>query len=307
MKTGQNAGPQHKDSSGPCGDPSASLLVEGVNGGRGKGECFRGDDCDESSGIVCDRRGRAHRGHVNAHVGGNNDVTGGVLARDSSGTRNRSISSRNVDAQQQQHPQQEQQEYQQQEKDKLWLWRQFLALCCVFSFSSLVHEAVTFVAMRWTCWPFNSFALVTAAIVIASWDAMYPVQYLITPGEAISPPPTVAAATTGKHISPKNIFKSSAGVSRAGGNGPNNLCPEYSAGVSCANRNEPDNADTHGGMVAGRVAVDGGMEGRRATYRKVGSEWRGWGAVAFFEGCSIPMGLFVDFLAWQWWRQTLKE
>lgn len=71
---------------------------------------------------------------------------------------------------------------------------------------------------------------------------------------------------------------------------------------------EEDKTDAHGeGVVAGGMGAEGAAQGRLVTYRKVGSEWRGWGAVAFFEGCSIPMALVVDFLAWQWWRHTLLE
>ena len=70
-----------------------------------------------------------------------------------------------------------------------------------------------------------------------------------------------------------------------------------------------DKTDANGeGVGAGGVKVKhGAPQGRRVTYGKVGSEWRGWGAVAFFEGCSSSMALVVDVLAWQWWRQTLLE
>ena len=45
--------------------------------------------------------------------------------------------------------------------------------------------------------------------------------------------------------------------------------------------------------------------GRRggAARSKMGS-WRGWMAVVFYAGASVPATLAVDYLVWQWWRHT---
>ena len=57
-------------------------------------------------------------------------------------------------------------------------WR-LLALVSVFMFSSVVHEVVLFVAMRRTCWPINSFSLMTSVVFVAAWDKIFPPKYLI--------------------------------------------------------------------------------------------------------------------------------
>lgn len=115
------------------------------------------------------------------------------------------------------------------------LWR-FLSLLTVFAVSGLLHEATTFVAMRRTCWPFNSFCLITSAHLHLRWDSKYPVLSY------------VSAASEG-------------------------------------------------------VAAGGGG---RANKVKVGSEWRGWGAVVFYLGSSCPFSVLVEFLAWQWWRHAMR-
>lgn len=58
--------------------------------------------------------------------------------------------------------------------------RRLLALFSVFIVSSVVHEAVTFIAMRRTCWPSSNFSLITSAMVITEWDRMFPFQRLIS-------------------------------------------------------------------------------------------------------------------------------
>lgn len=115
--------------------------------------------------------------------------------------------------------------------------RRFLCLLTVFAVSSLLHEATTFVAMRRTCWPFNSFCLIMSAQLHLRWDSKYPVL-------------------------------------------------SY---VSAASEDD--------------VAAGEGGCGAKA---KVGSEWRGWGAVAFYLGSSCPFAVLVEFLAWQWWRHAMR-
>lgn len=52
-------------------------------------------------------------------------------------------------------------------------WR--TAVFAVFAVSGIFHEAVVYVAMRGTCWPFNTFLLTVAAVFILTWDAVFPV------------------------------------------------------------------------------------------------------------------------------------
>lgn len=49
-----------------------------------------------------------------------------------------------------------------------------LALCVVFMVSGFAHEAVTFVAVCHTCWPFNTYCLLGSALVILAWDTIFP-------------------------------------------------------------------------------------------------------------------------------------
>lgn len=149
---------------------------------------------------------------------------------------------------QQQGQQQQQQRPPQTGKERRWPWRRAVALLAAFVFSSAVHEAVTYIAMRRTCWPFNSFTLVLATAIISAWDSIYPVKSLISDDD-------VDEVVFGGTVDDKSVGRTSP-VSK---------------------------------------------------YTKAGSKWRGWGAVAFFQGTSYGMGFVVDFLAWQWWRQTLLE
>lgn len=68
------------------------------------------------------------------------------------------------------HQQEEQQQQQHEGKrqQQQYRRRRLLALSFAFTFSSVAHKAVTFVAMRWTCWPFSIVALVAAIAVVAS-------------------------------------------------------------------------------------------------------------------------------------------
>ena len=46
-------------------------------------------------------------------------------------------------------------------------------------FSSVVHEAVLFVTVRWMCWPINSYVLMSGAGVISAWDNLPPLRSTI--------------------------------------------------------------------------------------------------------------------------------
>lgn len=119
--------------------------------------------------------------------------------------------------------------------------RHVLAMFFAFLVSSVVHEAMAFIAMRRTFWPFNSFSLILCVVVISRWDRMYPLQCLISVKRGASSTDKVGRQVEGAGIAKKRL---------------------------------------------------------------IGSEWRGWGAVAYYEITSLPMALFYDFLSWQWWRYS---
>lgn len=50
------------------------------------------------------------------------------------------------------------------------------ALMATFFVSAFFHEAVMFVGMRGTCWPFNTFLVSVAAILVTFWDSVYPLE-----------------------------------------------------------------------------------------------------------------------------------
>lgn len=58
-------------------------------------------------------------------------------------------------------------------------WLSLVALTSAFALSGAIHEAVTFVAMRHTCWLFNTFALVLFSTHIALWDVVCPVRSVL--------------------------------------------------------------------------------------------------------------------------------
>eukprot|EP00752_Nemacystus_decipiens_P001643 g1598.t1 len=48
------------------------------------------------------------------------------------------------------------------------------AVIATFLVSGVFHEAVVYVAMRGTCWPFNTFLLCVAGLLITTWDVVFP-------------------------------------------------------------------------------------------------------------------------------------
>lgn len=48
------------------------------------------------------------------------------------------------------------------------------AVTATFVVSGIYHEAIVYVAMRGTCWPFNTFLLVVAGGLVTLWDLVFP-------------------------------------------------------------------------------------------------------------------------------------
>lgn len=209
-----------------------------------------------------------------------------------------------------------------------------VGMTAAFVCSSAVHEAVTYVAMRCTCWPFNTFCLLFAVVVIAPWDAVYPVISEISEAAAgdhggdgddelsmVSQPlPLKKPVPTSSSSSNSLGAGDDGGVCSVGGD---LSCPQTASGevvsISGALSYSDGNGDGEQSFVVvggetclgegcGGCGGSGGGSGVGAgskKKKKPGSEWRGWGAVAFFVGASLVAGLAVDFLAWQWWRDVL--
>lgn len=56
----------------------------------------------------------------------------------------------------------------------LTTWLPAVVATCVVS--GVYHEAVVYVAMRGTCWPFNTFLLCVAGVLIMTWDVVFRVR-----------------------------------------------------------------------------------------------------------------------------------
>lgn len=140
----------------------------------------------------------------------------------------------------------------------------FASVVCSFLVSGVVHEAVAFVAMRRTFWPFNTLFLAVSASMTPFWDALFPVIDV-----PVSPPP-----------SPPPSSPTSPAVTGEGG---------VKTSVEAAAATSPSPPGS-----AGR---------NRKPRPKIGS-WRGWAAVVFYASASVPLTLAVDYLVWQWWRHA---
>eukprot|EP00903_Cladosiphon_okamuranus_P020112 g18469.t1 len=65
--------------------------------------------------------------------------------------------------------------------------RWLAAVLATFVVSGVFHEAVVYVAMRGTCWPFNTFLLCVAGALITTWDRVFPPLPLRQGGGVESP------------------------------------------------------------------------------------------------------------------------
>lgn len=144
----------------------------------------------------------------------------------------------------------------------------FASVVCSFLVSGVVHEAVAFVAMRRTFWPFNTLFLAVSASMTPFWDALFPVIDVPVSPASSSPPSSPSSPT----------------VTGAGGV---KISVEAAATVAATATPSPRRS-------AGR---------NKKPRPKIGS-WRGWAAVVFYASASVPLTLAVDYLVWQWWRHA---
>ncbi|CBJ31665.1 Sterol or diacylglycerol O-acyltransferase [Ectocarpus siliculosus] len=78
-----------------------------------------------------------------------------------------------------------------------WTW--VPAVLATFVVSGVFHEAVVYIAMRGTCWPFNTFLLCVGGVLVIFWDIVFPLPDLkpSSESEGGSPPQTAT-------LSPRN-------------------------------------------------------------------------------------------------------
>lgn len=190
------------------------------------------------------------------------------------------------------------------------------SVVCSFLVSGVVHEAVGFVAMRRTVWPFSTFFLAVTASMAPFWDTLFPVvPDASTPGSR----PTgrhasASTAATGGGTSAENA--SSAAVASTA-----SRPPTANEAVSACRGNDigSENGEAAGGQHSGGASEDvakknGTVPGQQGTEParagrngaprpKIGRR-RGWAAVVVYGGMYMPLALVVDYCVWQWWRHT---
>lgn len=215
-------------------------------------------------------------------------------------------------------------------------------MVCSFLVSGVVHEAVAFVAMRRTFWPFNTFFLCLSACMTPVWDALFPVVPTAG-GVDVTDPPSAASrssrsvAATGADGCPAaagaEAFDEPAAVAatsvraaeappaspaeavkarRRSGGGPSS-----NGGAPGSNsRVRPDQPSPKLDVCEGgdvdhpeeRCGPEGGgpsgSAGRRGTARPKMGSWRGWTSIVFYFVGSVPVTLALDYIVWQYWRHT---
>lgn len=148
----------------------------------------------------------------------------------------------------------------------IWWW--LASVVCSFLASGVLHEAVAFIAMRRTFWPFNTLFLALSASMTPCWDLLFPV--LLPPADR---------ASAGKGIKTVSAMKPAA-LTKPVALATTPAAATLDAGESCAVPKMPSN-------TIGR--------------------WRGRTAVVVYMVASVPLTLSVDYLVWQWWRHAVME
>lgn len=161
-----------------------------------------------------------------------------------------------------------------------------LSVMCVFGVSMAFHEAVVFVAMRGTCWPFNTFLLTVAGTLILVWDRVFPVFEMKKDGM------TSASADTAAAAAPAEVEGRGAGVQ----------------GNRDSDKKGPDDDDDpngHGG--AGAVTDKGGSSAVNAGRLVTPFGSRGGVAGVVFVILVQISSMIADTAAWLWWRAVFLK
>lgn len=150
----------------------------------------------------------------------------------------------------------------------LWWW--LASVVCSFLASGVLHEAVAFIAMRRTFWPFNTLFLALSASMTPCWDMLFPVLL-----------PPAGCTSTGKDVGNTTAMKPATEPVTVTVTATGPAALTLNVGESCA---------------VPRV-VPAPSIGRS----------RGWTAVVVYVFASVPLTLAVDYLVWQWWRHAVME
>lgn len=139
------------------------------------------------------------------------------------------------------------------------------AVLATFIVSAVFHEAVVYVAMRGTVWPFNTFLLTVAASLVMAWDNVFPPP---------PPPPQLK-----KHDHPRPVLSAVPSSDGRGGSG------------SRRGGDDP---------VATAETESAGGSRPVEVYRG-----RGVAAVLAFGVLTQLSVSICDVAAWLWWRSAL--
>lgn len=206
-------------------------------------------------------------------------------------------------------------------------------MVCSFLVSGALHEAVGFVAMRRTLWPFNTLFLAMSASMTPWWDVLFPVLLSPAPaaaghasagGTAVEEEAVVVVVGTAAVTAASR--RSAAGeayVDPDGSGNDSDVHHQYgeqssvrhslsgesgenaafgTPGIGTAEE-LPEGSLAVGKPPGGAVGVGVGPCRRRLSRPPIGG-WRGWTAVVFYMVASVPLTLVVDYLLWQWWRHA---
>lgn len=195
-----------------------------------------------------------------------------------------------------------------------WYWP--TSVVCSFLVSGLLHEAVAFVAMRRTFWPFNTLFLAMSASMTPWWDLLFPALPAAARRTAAAggtlktssrPAATAASGGEGAEIV-RNGDKDSSNLEPDKGRSPPDL-PSDGKNVAYTVRKAamglPKRSRVEGRHEAGSEGEGSTTQRRGAANRAAIGSWRGWTAIVFYMVASLPLTLTVDYLLWQWWRHTV--
>lgn len=145
-------------------------------------------------------------------------------------------------------------------------WLPAVVATCVVS--GAYHEAVVYVAMRGTCWPFNTFLLCVAGVLLLTWDVLFPARSKAENNHSPGVKPSAATVA---------------------------------AGSDTGSREDKQEGDHDGGKSANAASSATAVGGREVKRVRVYGE-RGMVSVIMFN-ILIQLSAFIaDGAAWLWWR-----
>lgn len=188
-----------------------------------------------------------------------------------------------------------------------WRWW-FASVVSSFLVSGLLHEAVGFIALRRTVWPFNTFFLALSATMTPWWDVLFPaVRSWSTAGGSsptLEPSPKYPIRESNKTNKGEAKRSTENRTTFFGIKDQSNRAPSVPEGEApCTNGAL---SQTSFAVGDGTKSSDDDLGSTAAASRPAIGSYRGWFATAFYLVASVPMTLAVDYLLWQWWRHTIK-